>query len=88
MPPVAEIICSLDLPHLRNGGEWKQQITIIGAPIPALKFSRARAIEYAAKLHKLGMSDADISGLISDLYWDSFVECLENRTFEKIPYKS
>jgi hypothetical protein len=78
--PIADLIDCLDLPHLRKDGKWMQT----GAA-PALEpgFSRDRAIFYAGKLRELGMRDADISCLISDLYWDSFIEAKLNRTFEK-----
>ena len=78
---INELVDSIDLPHKRHPG-WKWMQT--GAA-PACKpgFSRDRLAFYAGKLRNLGMSDADIACLISDLYWDAFTEADKNGTFEK-----
>ena len=39
---------------------------------------------YAKKLRELGMSDINIAGLISDLYWDCFDECSFKDAFTEI----
>jgi hypothetical protein len=76
-----ELVDGIDLPHKRHAGwEWKHT----GAT-PANKpgFSRERIVHYVEVLRSKRMSDTDIVCLISDLYWDSFHECLKNKTFTK-----
>ena len=38
------------------------------------KKNKNRVIHYARILQGLGMKDADIKGLLTDLYWDAFNE--------------
>jgi len=51
-----------DLPHLRNGGKWKDPKT------------KQRAESYLGWLKALKMSDADAQCLIGDIYWDCHTE--------------
>lgn len=51
-----------DLPHLREGGEWKKNET------------KKRAEYYIGLLKRLGMPDGDAQCLLSDMYWDCFTE--------------
>jgi len=60
------MVDGIDLPHKRfEGWQWIQ-----GDATPANKpgFSRDRLLYYAGELRKLGMRDANISCLISELY--------------------
>jgi len=74
---IDNLIDLIDLPHTRHEG-WRWAQTC-GTPA----FSRERLVCYGNKLRALGMPDHEITGLISDLYWDSFIECEANGTFQK-----
>lgn len=78
--PVESLIDRIDLPHKRVR-EW------VWSPDPGdpekPMISRERLVFYATRLRELGMDDPDISCLISDLYWDSFNECVYNECFRK-----
>jgi hypothetical protein len=81
-----EIVDALDLPHKRvPGWEWKKKGS---APINKSEFSKSRLEFYAQSLLDLGMLDGDVSGLLSDLYWDSYEEAYMNNTFEKLDFYS
>lgn len=80
-----QLVDGIDLPHKRfEGWQWMQ---VGAAPANKPAFSRDRLLYYAGELRKLGMRDADISCLISDLYWDSFTEAEKNGIFKKFKAK-
>ena len=62
-----ELVRNIDFPHTRDGGRWRQE----------QHFNRASF--YAEQLRALGMADADVSCLLSDLYWDAVTEIDLNR---------
>ena len=62
------LVNGIDFPHLRDGGRWRQESQL------GQTFSFNRACMYAARLRALGMGDAEISCLLSDLYWDAATE--------------
>lgn len=78
LEPIESLVDRIDLPHKRVQ-DW------VWRPDPSnpekMTISRSRLIHYATQLRGLGMSDADIACLISDLYWDSFNECSYNESF-------
>jgi hypothetical protein len=79
--PLDTLVDGMDFPHKRHEGwKWSQEGA---APRSKPGFSYDRLVFYAGQLRDLGMSDGDISCLLTDMYWDSFTECLANRTFEK-----
>ena len=53
------LVRRIDFPHTREGGRWRQE----------QHFNRASF--YADQLRALGMADADVACLLSDLYWDA-----------------
>ena len=53
-----------DLPHLRDGGEWK---ATNGIP-------KRRIERYLGQLKALGMRVDDAQCMMSDLYWDCYLE--------------
>ena len=57
----------LDLPHLRNGGEWRAKD---GGP-------KARMALHLGWLKCLGMTDADAQCMLADSYWDCHLELRE-----------
>lgn len=65
---VESLVCRIDFPHKRDGGGWVQNDQQGRAS------SLRRACFYAEQLRDLGMSDADIGCLLSDLYWDAVAE--------------
>lgn len=76
----ADIVRNLDLPHKRVAGwKWIQEAS------GKKEFSRLRLEFYAEKLVALGMRKEDIQILLSDLYWDSYNECVGNDTFNNLP---
>jgi len=58
-------IIRADLPHLRNGGEWKRPET------------KRRTESIIRTLEGLGMHENDVQCLVSDMYWDCFTELHE-----------
>ena len=77
-----EIVDALVLPHKGvPGWQWKKTGA---APLNKPEFSKSRLEFYAKKLLDLGMLDGDVSGLLSDLYWDSYEEAYMNNTFQKL----
>jgi hypothetical protein len=77
------LVDRIDFPHKRVP-DW------VWRPDPSdpanEMISRYRLISFVTKLRALGMADADISCLFSDLYWDSFNECSYNECFGKELY--
>ncbi|MEA3209039.1 MAG: hypothetical protein QOE70_2096 [Chthoniobacter sp.] len=74
------LVDRLELPHKRvRDWIWRPDAADPQKPM----ISRDRLIHYATQLRMLGMSDGDISGLFSDLYWDSYNECLYNECFKQ-----
>jgi hypothetical protein len=51
-----------DLPHLRDGGRWRE------------RFHRERAQYYLHELLKHGMGLSDALILVADIYWDCALE--------------
>ena len=78
-PDPSAFVSTIDFPHKRvSGWKWVQEL-------PGKKeFSRQRLEFYAAKLIELGMPEEDIQCMFSDLYWDSYFECVGNGTFKKL----
>lgn len=75
----AQLVHGIDLPHKRvPGWRWTE------ASAGQAEFSKKRLELYAQQLLDLGMREGDVAGLLSDLYWDSYLECAANRTFEKL----
>jgi len=77
--PGSQVISSIDFPHKRVAG-WKWMQEASGKK----EFSRERLAFYADKLLDLGMKEEDIQLMFGDLYWDSYFECLGNRTFQML----
>lgn len=84
-PIPSELVDALHLPHLSHaGGKWMKKGA---APRNDPGFARQRLIFYAKQLLDLGMPDADVSGLLADLYWDSYEEACLNNTFDILSAK-
>jgi hypothetical protein len=80
LEPVESLVDRIDLPHKRvQEWVWRPDPDDPAKPM----ISRSRLIHYASRLREHGMSDGDIACLISDLYWDSFNECVYNECFTK-----
>lgn len=63
-----QITIKADLPHLRNGGNW----SLNSEPKKRMKF-------YLKRLIDLGMPESEAQCMMSDLYWDCFLELKANR---------
>jgi hypothetical protein len=78
LEPAESLVDRIDLPHKRvRDWVWRPAPEDPEKPM----ISRSRLIFYASRLREHGMSDVDIAGLFSDLYWDSFYECVYNECF-------
>ena len=81
-PTPAELVASLKLPHLRDpNGKWMKR----DGTDNDTEVSRLRLEGYAKMLLDLGISDADVSCMFSDLYWDSYEESRLNKAYELNP---
>jgi hypothetical protein len=77
---VKTLVRNIDFPHTRRGGKWLARGS---APRNELGFSFERLTFYATQLRELGMSDANIACMFSDLYWDAFSEFGLNKTYDQ-----
>ncbi len=76
---IPTMITGIDFPHTRNGrGKW---LKTGPSPVNTPEFSFARLCFYAQRLREMGMSDADICCMFSNLYWDAFEEFQFNNTY-------
>jgi hypothetical protein len=75
------VVRGIDFPHTRHGrGKWLHT-----GPNNRPAYSLEQLIYYGEKLREHGMSDADISLMFSDLYWDAFEEFRLNNTYDSFP---
>ena len=61
-------VIKADLPHLRDGGDWKSRDNQ----------AKARMEFYIHRLLEMGMDDVDVQCMMGDLYWDCYSELIAN----------
>jgi len=75
--PEADLVRGIHLPHTANpAGKW---LLTKAAPLFEPNAALDRLIFYARRLRTAGFSDADITCMFSDLYWDAVREMDLNR---------